>query len=146
MRCVSVGLLRLAAATGDARYARMAGLAASWLTGNNVARTAMYDAQTGRGYDGINGPDDVNVNAGAESTIEALFTLLEVEQHPEARRWLFARGEPPVRREKDGTMYTYRLFAAGADPQARRLAVVMNRTDERTDVLDGERLVSFLTP
>ncbi|WP_243664207.1 hypothetical protein [Rhodothermus marinus] len=33
------------------RYATMAGLAASWLTGNNEAGVAMYDPATGRGYD-----------------------------------------------------------------------------------------------
>jgi hypothetical protein len=144
VRCVSVGLLRLADATGKARYAQMAGLAASWLTGNNVAGTPMYDAPTGRGFDGINSPTDVNRNAGAESTIEALFTLLEIERHPKAQRWLYARGEPPVHLEKDGKRYAYRVFTAGADGEARRMAVVMNRTDETTEVLEGEALRSFL--
>jgi hypothetical protein len=146
VRCVSVGLLRLADATGDVRYARMAGLAAGWLTGNNVAGVPMYDAQTGRGFDGINSPADVNRNAGAESTIEALFTLLEVEQHPEALRWVSARGEPPVHLEKAGKRYAYRVFTAGADGEVRRLAVVMNLTDERTELLEGEALDLFLNP
>ena len=144
VRGVSVGLVRLAEATGEDRYARMAGLAASWLTGNNVARTPMYDAPTGRGYDGINSPTDVNHNAGAESTIEALFTLLEVERNPEARRWLFAQGAPPVQVEKGGKTYSYRVFtvASGAAPQ--RMAVVMNYTDEQTELLEGTALDAFL--
>lgn len=146
VRAVSVGLIRLAEATGEARYDRMAGLSASWLTGNNVADTPMYDAQTGRGFDGINRPTDVNHNAGAESTIEALFTLMEVEQHPEARRWLSARGEPPVHLEKAGKRYAYRVFTADADGEARRLAVVMNLTDESTDLLEGQALDLFLNP
>jgi len=146
VRCVSVGLIRLADATGEAPYARMAGLAASWLTGNNVADTPMYDTRTGRGFDGINSPTDVNRNAGAESTIETLFTLLEVEHHPEARRWLSARGEPPVHLEKAGKRYAYRVFTAGADGEARRLAVVMNLTDESTVLLEGQALNVFLNP
>ena len=146
VRAMSVGLIRLTDATGDVRYAQMAGLAAGWLTGNNVANTPMYDAQTGRGFDGINSPTDVNRNAGAESTIEALFTLLEIEQHPEARRWLMARGEPPVHFEKAGKRYAYRVFTAGADGEARRLAIVMNLTDETTEVLEGAALDLFLNP
>jgi hypothetical protein len=72
------GLIGLFEATNDDRYARLAGLTASWLIGNNVARLPMYNSDTGRCYDGINGPLDVNRNAGAESTIEALLTLLAV--------------------------------------------------------------------
>src|SRR5690606_30633408 len=71
VRCVAVGLVRLFEATGDEQYAILAGLAASWFTGNNVPDAVMYDGRTGRGYDGISGPSDVNRNAGAESTIEA---------------------------------------------------------------------------
>src|SRR5690606_36065028 len=80
VRCVAVGLARLSEATGDRRYAVLAGLAASWFTGNNVANETMYLPQTGRGYDGISGPSAVNKNAGAESTIEALFTVLEMDR------------------------------------------------------------------
>jgi hypothetical protein len=36
VRGVTVGLIRLSQATGDKRFAKMAGLAASWFTGNNV--------------------------------------------------------------------------------------------------------------
>jgi hypothetical protein len=85
--CVS-GLMALADATGETRYARMAGLAASWFLGNNVARQPMYDFRTGRGYDGIDnvgGPHpSINPNSGAESTIEALWSLLCVSRRPEA--------------------------------------------------------------
>ena len=35
----------------------------------------MYDPATGRCYDGINSPVDINRNSGAESTIEALLAL-----------------------------------------------------------------------
>ncbi len=35
----------------------------------------MYDPATGRTYDGIIAPGQVNPNSGAESTIEGLFAL-----------------------------------------------------------------------
>lgn len=75
-------------ATGDARYARMGGLHASWFMGNNWARTPMYDPQTGRGYDGIDRELAVNLNAGAESTIESLMALQAVLAVPMAAKYL----------------------------------------------------------
>ncbi len=97
---VASGYLALYQATGEQRYARYAGLAASWLLGNNMAGVAMYDPETGRCFDGIDGPTPfrVNRNAGAESTIEALYTLLQVEQDPLAARYLDLRAvrTPPT--------------------------------------------------
>jgi hypothetical protein len=75
-------------ATGDTRYAAMGGLHASWFMGNNMARTPMYDPATGRGYDGIDRELAVNMNAGAESTIEALMALQAVLAVPEAAKYL----------------------------------------------------------
>jgi len=90
IRTAALGLLALHQATGNPEYALLAGIAASWLTGNNVAGQPLYDAATGRGYDGID-REGVNRNAGAESTIEALFTLIEIEKVPAATAWLQAR-------------------------------------------------------
>jgi len=83
------GYLALADATGDRRYAIYAGLAASWFTGDNVARAVMYDERTGRTFDGIDGPSPVKVNrnAGAESTIEALLALERVSRNPDAAEY-----------------------------------------------------------
>lgn len=78
----------------DDNLARMAGLAAAWLTGANVLGQPMYDAATGRGFDGISNPTTRNTNSGAESTIEALIALLYAERVPEARRWLGASIAP----------------------------------------------------
>jgi hypothetical protein len=144
VRAMSVGLIRLFEATGDVRYAQMAGLAASWLTGNNVANTVMYDRSTGRGYDGINSATTYNRNSGAESTIEALYTILETERHPEAHRWLNARGDPPLSLERGGKTYRYRVFRIGQGTVTERLALVMNLTDEALLVLEGEALEEFL--
>lgn len=71
-------------ATGEERYARYGGLAASWYFHNNMAGVQMYDPATGRVFDGINGPVEwrVNRNAGAESTIEGLMSLIAVADVP----------------------------------------------------------------
>jgi len=80
-------------ATGDEKYARYGGLAASWYFGNNMAGVTMYDPATGRVFDGINGPVEwrVNRNAGAESTIEGLLSMLAVVDVPQAMRYLHAQ-------------------------------------------------------
>lgn len=84
------GYMALYEATGDERYARLAGLAGSWYFGNNMAGVPMYDPETGRCFDGLLGPVEwrVNRNAGAESTIEALMSLLAIQRSPLAERYL----------------------------------------------------------
>ena len=89
IRTTSVGLLELYRLTGDRKYAILAGLSASWLYGNNVKQGTMYDPETGRVYDGID-EKGINRNSGAESTIEGLFTLIEIEKEPLAAKWLQA--------------------------------------------------------
>ena len=83
------GYLALANATGDRRYAIYAGVAASWFTGDNGAHINMYNEDTGRTYDGIDGPSPITVNrnAGAESNIEALLALDRVSRDPDAAEY-----------------------------------------------------------
>jgi len=50
----------------------------SWLWGNNDANAIIYDPSTGISFDGIDGPSQFNKNSGAESTIESLLILLEI--------------------------------------------------------------------
>lgn len=94
------GYLAIAEASGERRYAVLAGLAAAWLLGANPAGVAMYDETTGRTFDGIDGPSPelVNRNSGAESTIEALLALQAATRNPEAASHLRYRpaGEPAV--------------------------------------------------
>ncbi len=87
------GYLALAETTGERRYSVFAGLAASWFLGANPAGVSMYDEQTGRTFDGINGPTagQVNRNSGAESTIEALLALQRVTSNPDAAEYLHYR-------------------------------------------------------
>ncbi len=61
------------------KYLDLASQLAMWFFGENPAHEWMYDPETGRGYDGINSPTDINRNAGAESTIEALLSLQAME-------------------------------------------------------------------
>jgi multiple sugar transport system substrate-binding protein len=83
------GYLALADATGERKYAVLAGLAASWFTGDNIAHVAMYDRATGRTFDGIDGPSPIKINrnAGAETTIEGLLALESVAGDPDAAEY-----------------------------------------------------------
>ena len=67
--------------TKDSSYASMAGEIATWFFGNNLAEAQMYFPSSGICYDGINSQNAINKNSGAESTIEALLTLLILEQN-----------------------------------------------------------------
>lgn len=144
LRCVVVGLIRLYEATQEQKYLTMAGLAASWFTGNNESGVPMYDPATGRCFDGITGPDEVNSNAGAESTIEALYALLEVEQYPAARRWMYAKGNKPIKYIKDGKTYLYRLFHNPIETDPISVGLVMDLENEQMHLLHDESLESFL--
>lgn len=60
--------------TGDRHWADLTVRAALWFTGENDTGVAVYDPDTGGGFDGLQ-RDGVNRNQGAESTIAALTTL-----------------------------------------------------------------------
>ncbi|MGO4816895.1 hypothetical protein [Flavobacterium sp. W22_SRS_FP1] len=53
---------------------------AAWLSGSNDAGTAIYNYDSGICFDGIVSASQVNKNSGAESTIESLLVLLEMEK------------------------------------------------------------------
>jgi hypothetical protein len=67
--------------TGNDKYADIAGHLAAWFLGANAAGKNMYSITTGRGYDGISSASNINMNSGAESTIEALLAMQRVENH-----------------------------------------------------------------
>jgi hypothetical protein len=68
--------------TSQDKYADMAGHLAAWFLGANDAGKSMYSLTTGRCYDAISSAANVNVNSGAESTIEALLAMERVEAYP----------------------------------------------------------------
>jgi len=81
-------MARLAEATGDARYAAAARDARAWFDGRNTAGRPVYDRETGRVADGVDGVH-LNPHSGAESNIvgaEALFDDVAawLARHPRA--------------------------------------------------------------
>jgi hypothetical protein len=68
--------------TGKQKYADMAGHIAAWFFGANDAGKSMYSVTTGRCYDGLSSSSAININSGAESTIEALLTMERIEDFP----------------------------------------------------------------
>lgn len=93
LRPMIVGALRLAESTNDPHFAELAADLAQWFFGKNAAQAQMYDPKTGRGFDGILSEKEINRNAGAESTIEALYAILELEANPVARQKLYEKME-----------------------------------------------------
>ena len=69
------GVKTLAEITGKPEYEAYAEEIFAWFTRQNIAGVAMYDAETGRVYDGINDGPKVNLNSGAKSTIEGLLAI-----------------------------------------------------------------------
>jgi hypothetical protein len=65
----------------DKKYLDLACNLAMWFFGENPVKAMMYDPATGRGYDGINSPTEINRNSGAESTIESLLALQALEMY-----------------------------------------------------------------
>ena len=73
--CVARALHRLSDATGNQSHHDLAHHAAAWFTGQNAARTSIYNRAAGRFYDGIDPGPIVSRNAGAESNVESLMAL-----------------------------------------------------------------------
>jgi len=145
IRPIAVGLIRLYEATSKKKYLAMAGLMASWWTGNNPAGQPMYQPSTGRCFDGISEDGKVNLNSGAESTIEALAAMVELARYPRAARMSVFR-----RIEKRGSeKISACLF--GNEKEGR---VLLLRDNVRTDfrLLEGSaalktwRLLQFSNP
>ena len=141
VRPAAVGLARLHDATGDADYGVLAGLAAAWFAGDNPAGAVIADPETGAGYDGVLSPTRVNRNAGAESTVEAQMTLLEVGLDPAAAPWMRARAGPARTGTAGGRTLRYRVWTA---PDGRRAVVALDRLAAQSSVHVGPDADAFL--
>lgn len=137
VRPMAVGLIRLYEATNKPEYLKMAGLAASWFSGNNAARQRMYDPQTGRCFDGINDSLSINMNSGAESTIEALLTLVELEKYPSALRYLH------FRKVREGATRRY-LFGVFQNTSGDELTLAIDVKRSRLLVFENDTSRMFL--
>lgn len=69
------GLKLLSETVPRESYEQLSEAVFAWFKGANAAKTTMYDAGTGRCFDGINDERSVNRNSGAESTIECLLAI-----------------------------------------------------------------------
>jgi hypothetical protein len=76
-------LLATADVTGSAGLRRLTGVMAAWYFGANASGQPAYDPATGRSVDGIEGNGHVNHNAGAESTIHGLLSMLALDANPD---------------------------------------------------------------
>ena len=76
---IVLGCLEIFRATGERKYQDMALEAYAWYLGDNPPGIRMYDERRGSCFDGVIGPDKVNRNSGAESTIEALLAIEEMK-------------------------------------------------------------------
>jgi hypothetical protein len=65
---------------------QVAAFVAAWYFGANHAGQPMYDAGTGRTYDGISGDGTINHNSGAESSIHGQLSMLALDAHPDVAR------------------------------------------------------------
>jgi hypothetical protein len=81
------GMERLAEATGDARYAAAARDARAWFDGRNPAELRVYERETGRVADGVDGLH-LNPHSGAESNIVGAQTFLD-----DVSAWLLRHSE-----------------------------------------------------
>jgi len=62
--------------TKDQKYLALSARLRSWFFGQNDAARIIYDQDSGRTYDGIVSATEINMNSGAESTIEGLLVIL----------------------------------------------------------------------
>jgi hypothetical protein len=76
-------LLATASLDHSAGLRQLAGITASWYFGANSSGLPAYDPTTGRTVDGIEADGRVNKNAGAESTIHGLLSMLALDANPD---------------------------------------------------------------
>ncbi len=78
-----LALLAVATAARSAGLRQLAGVAAGWFFGQNLAGAATYDPATGATDDGVNPDGTLNHNSGAESTIFGLLTMEALDANPD---------------------------------------------------------------
>ncbi|MFC1593591.1 hypothetical protein ACFL3O_01515, partial [Candidatus Neomarinimicrobiota bacterium] len=69
------GMKTFADITNEQKYALAAENIFAWFIGQNKAGISIYDIKSGRCYDGIDRENNINMNSGAESTIECLSAI-----------------------------------------------------------------------
>ena len=72
---------RAARVTGSTAWFDGVRMADAWFDGDNESATAMWDPETGGGYDGLE-VDGRNLNQGAESTLALISTRQQARLLP----------------------------------------------------------------
>lgn len=67
--------------SNDQKYITLAVNINKWFFGDNPAKSLMYNSKSGVVFDGINSNKEVNMNSGAESTIEALLAMQRILEY-----------------------------------------------------------------
>jgi hypothetical protein len=135
IRPMVIGLIRLYEATNEKKYLTMAQLAGSWFFGNNAVKAQMYDPATGRCFDGIHSYSEFNKNSGAESTIEALNAIIELEQYDKTGAFTKYRRASNGENEE----YLFALFSTDKD----ETGLVIDKKQGSVSVISGTSLVEF---
>ena len=80
----------------DMGSASVAGLLANWFLGQNAAGMSLYNYKTGICFNKIVNETDIDKNSGAQATINALQTFLEIDKVPLAKRivWNYIQNHP----------------------------------------------------
>ena len=68
----------------------------------------------------------MNRNAGAESTIEALLTLIELREIPQAMKWIHAKTIRSGTTTRNGKTHHYKLFEVGSGTERRQAALLID--------------------
>jgi hypothetical protein len=136
IRPITVGLIRLYEATNDKKYLTMAELAGSWFFGNNAVNVQMYDPPTGRCFDGIHSYTEYNKNSGAESTIEALNAIIELEQFSKKSEFTKCKRVRNGETEK----FLFAMFSTGSV----EIGLVLDKELGAVSVLKGKTLSEFI--
>jgi len=135
IRPMVIGLIRLYEATNDKKYLTMAQIAGSWFFGNNAVKAQMYDPLTGRCYDGIHSYTEFNKNSGAESTIEALNAIIELEHYDKAGS--FTKYQRTNNGENEQCIFAF--YSLGND----ETGLVIDKKQGSLSIITGEFLSEF---
>ncbi|WP_161884101.1 hypothetical protein [Deinococcus alpinitundrae] len=123
MEAIASSFFALSDATGEDVWNELGGLTTAWLFGLNNQHLPLYDAATGRTYDGLE-QGFVNVSAGAESNVTALLALQQAEARPSAAQYLHAQ---EVERRADILLEAENGQDFGSPPTARSFADASGR-------------------
>lgn len=73
--------------TSDQKYLTLAIDISKWFIGDNPANAVMYNNESGVVFDGINSEEEINMNSGAESTIEALLAMQRILEYNQSIKY-----------------------------------------------------------